>query len=422
MNSNIKDYKSLREEAILMHKNSKASQNYLRDILYKKYNFKVNLSQPSNDAVSPSSNYAKYEKILGIKFNARITGGFDVINTIPDEVQVYTPDSFNITGKKLFDNSDIYAVFVHAFSEKIIYISPKAGKPVNIILDYSNDSYPIQLIIDARDKEPSTINEIILSGKSEELPPSVIMHEISAGKDSNLEFNILYLGGDSGIISMLRGNAGEYSKLNINEIYVGNSLTKEESRIISASANAEVNIRKTVAASLNQKIDLLSDIINNERNTRCDSSLNVIASGNSVCYAKDFAEVKEGAKSSLSHISQRGIIRDPTASLNMMPDMSINESYTKASHYSYSSPIDRDELFYLESRGMSEEQAEHLISLGFFSTNISMIKDENLKNSAISILDYVLKKKDYHLPEELKRIDWEFDGNIGLVKGIKDKK
>ncbi|ASI14110.1 FeS assembly protein SufD [Candidatus Mancarchaeum acidiphilum] len=422
MDNNINNYQSLREDAISMQKSGRASQNYLRDILYKKYNFKIQLLPPNGNAIAASSDYAKYESILGIKFNVRITGGLDVVNDMPNEVEVYTPGSFNIQRKKLFDNSDLYAAFVHAFSEKIIYIRPKAGKPVNIILDYSHNLYPIQLIIDSSSKELSTINEIILSGKSDDLPPAVIMHEVSANKDSSLEFNIMHLGGDSGVVSMLRANADEYSKLDINEIYAGNSFTKEESRIVSAAESAEVNIRKTVAGSMNQKFDLMSDLVNAERNTKCDSSLNVIASGSSVCYAKDFAEVREGAEKSVSHISQRGIIRDSTASLNMMPDMSINESYTKASHYSYSSPIDKDELFYLESRGMSEEQAEHLISLGFFSTNVGKIRDREVRNSAISILDYVLSKRDYHIPKGLKPIEWDFYGGMGIIEGIKDTK
>ena len=49
-----------------------------------------------------------------------------------------------------------------------------------------------------------------------------------------------------------------------------------------------------------------------------------------------------------------------------MPNLDIEENDVRCSHASTVGPVDEDQLYYLESRGVSPERAERLIVLGFF--------------------------------------------------------
>ena len=49
-----------------------------------------------------------------------------------------------------------------------------------------------------------------------------------------------------------------------------------------------------------------------------------------------------------------------------MPNLDIEENDVSCSHASATGPIDPDQVFYLESRGVPTVVAERLIVLGFF--------------------------------------------------------
>ena len=54
------------------------------------------------------------------------------------------------------------------------------------------------------------------------------------------------------------------------------------------------------------------------------------------------------------------------ASAESIPNLEIEANDVQCSHASTVGPIDDDQLYYLESRGVPPEEAERLIVLGFF--------------------------------------------------------
>ena len=54
------------------------------------------------------------------------------------------------------------------------------------------------------------------------------------------------------------------------------------------------------------------------------------------------------------------------ASAESIPNLEIEANDVKCSHASTVGPIDDDQLYYLESRGIPPDDAERLIVLGFF--------------------------------------------------------
>ena len=54
------------------------------------------------------------------------------------------------------------------------------------------------------------------------------------------------------------------------------------------------------------------------------------------------------------------------AGAESIPNLEIEANDVRCSHASTVGPIDDDQLYYLESRGIPPEEAERLIVLGFF--------------------------------------------------------
>ena len=64
--------------------------------------------------------------------------------------------------------------------------------------------------------------------------------------------------------------------------------------------------------------------------------------------------------------TNHNLVLDVRAHADSVPNLDIEENDVRCSHASTVGPIDEDQRYYLESRGVSPERAERLIVLGFF--------------------------------------------------------
>ena len=65
----------------------------------------------------------------------------------------------------------------------------------------------------------------------------------------------------------------------------------------------------------------------------------------------------------------------------VIPLLLIDENDVKASHALTIGQPDADQLYYLQSRGLSTKQAVGLLSVGYFLPVIDLVEDEELKDS-----------------------------------------
>ncbi|WP_054857228.1 Fe-S cluster assembly protein SufB [Vulcanisaeta sp. JCM 16159] len=76
--------------------------------------------------------------------------------------------------------------------------------------------------------------------------------------------------------------------------------------------------------------------------------------------------VREGAKYAKSSVSCESLILDDRSRAYTIPHEQVFEETATVTHEAYTGRIGEDKLFYLRSRGLSEEEARSLIVLGYF--------------------------------------------------------
>jgi Fe-S cluster assembly protein SufD len=76
--------------------------------------------------------------------------------------------------------------------------------------------------------------------------------------------------------------------------------------------------------------------------------------------------MRNGAKRSNAFQTNRNLVLSDGAHADSVPNLDIQENDVRCSHASAVGPIDEEQRFYLESRGVPREAAERLILLGFF--------------------------------------------------------
>ena len=75
--------------------------------------------------------------------------------------------------------------------------------------------------------------------------------------------------------------------------------------------------------------------------------------------------VKDGAKSAKASMACDALILDPFSRSDTYPDIHINEGRVSVGHEASVSKIDEEQLFYLKSRGLNNEEATSLVVSGF---------------------------------------------------------
>jgi Fe-S cluster assembly protein SufD len=76
--------------------------------------------------------------------------------------------------------------------------------------------------------------------------------------------------------------------------------------------------------------------------------------------------VRRGAAKSDAMQTNHNLVLDEGAHADSVPNLDIEENDVRCSHGSTVGPVDEDQRYYLESRGVPPEVAERLIVAGFF--------------------------------------------------------
>jgi Fe-S cluster assembly protein SufD len=92
-------------------------------------------------------------------------------------------------------------------------------------------------------------------------------------------------------------------------------------------------------------------------------------------------EVARGAQKTDGEQSLRGLLLKRTATVNLKPELEIFADDVKCAHGATVGELDRNALFYLQSRGIPRPQAEALLTRAFVADALARIGEEPVRNA-----------------------------------------
>lgn len=101
------------------------------------------------------------------------------------------------------------------------------------------------------------------------------------------------------------------------------------------------------------------------------------------------SKIENKASKSAAHQNARIMVFDEKCRAEADPILCIDENDVEASHAAVVGKINEDHLFYLCSRGLSEEDAKRLITLGYLNPIIEYFDDQRIKED---IANAIIKK------------------------------
>ncbi|HVE95104.1 MAG TPA: Fe-S cluster assembly protein SufD [Acidimicrobiales bacterium] len=90
--------------------------------------------------------------------------------------------------------------------------------------------------------------------------------------------------------------------------------------------------------------------------------------------------IRHGAVGTAAFQTNRNLVLGDGAHADSVPNLEIEENDVKCSHASAVGPVDEDQLYYLEARGVPTDVAERLIVLGFFDDVIDRMPVKELRD------------------------------------------
>ena len=91
-------------------------------------------------------------------------------------------------------------------------------------------------------------------------------------------------------------------------------------------------------------------------------------------------KIDKGAYASKSHQSTRILTFDKKQNATVLPMLLIDENDVEASHATSLGQPDENQLYYMQSRGLSRQSAMELITLGYLLPIASKIQNEKLRD------------------------------------------
>ena len=94
----------------------------------------------------------------------------------------------------------------------------------------------------------------------------------------------------------------------------------------------------------------------------------------------DTGKIIAGAYGSNSHQTSRALVLDKKQKCDITPVLLIDENDVQASHATTMGQIDDNQLYYLQTRGLTKTQALGLITVGYLMPIASSLSNEEITN------------------------------------------
>ena len=158
---------------------------------------------------------------------------------------------------------------------------------------------------------------------------------------------------------------------------VDNEITLNASLI---GDNATLTILAIFLGSGNHVMTFNTDVTHMGKNTKSLTLIRSVFMDKAIFNSDGMVRINKGAKNTNGYFDSKILLFDD-AKGKSVPSLEIDENEVKAGHGSTIGRPDENQLFYLQSRGLSEKESEQLIVSGFFGPIIKLLPQKE-KTSA----------------------------------------
>jgi Fe-S cluster assembly scaffold protein SufB len=133
--------------------------------------------------------------------------------------------------------------------------------------------------------------------------------------------------------------------------------------------------------------DTVSNITHSGPNTTGHAISKGVVRDKARAIFKGMIRIDKNAKNSRAYLAEHAMILSKDALADAIPGLEIETNEVKATHSASVSQINEEEIFYVTSRGLSEDEAKKLIIGGFFEPVVERIPVPEIARRIRRIVD-----------------------------------
>ncbi|MDH5020690.1 Fe-S cluster assembly protein SufD [Halobacterium rubrum] len=204
--------------------------------------------------------------------------------------------------------------------------------------------------------------------------------EVDAGENSYVQYGSLQdFDEQTYNYTVKRGDADTYSTVNWIEGNLGSRLTKTS---VSTELNGDGSETKIVGAFFghdDQHFDLDAKVWHRAEHTTADLVTRGVIDDEARSVYEGVQDVGSGAWDTSSYQRENTLMLSDESEADASPKLIINNHDTEASHSATVGQVDQETLFYMQGRGLTEQQATDMLVEGFFVPVLEEVEVEELR-------------------------------------------
>jgi Fe-S cluster assembly protein SufD len=269
---------------------------------------------------------------------------------------------------------DAFTVLHDAFLAGGAFIKVPAGvvvdKPI-IVLHWSEGeglvTFPHTLVVADESSEITVVDRFGSPevGGAGHLVDAVV--ELLVGDNARLRYlSVQEHGATTWQVALQRAHVGRDASLHSSAVALGGDYARLRSESLLEGDNAESDLMAVYFGDHTQMLDFRTLQDHDAPNTRSDLLFKGAVEDQAHSVYSGLIRLRPDARKAVANQTNRNLVLTEGAGADSIPNLEIEANDVKCSHASAVGPIDEEQLYYLESRGVRPEDAERLIVLGFF--------------------------------------------------------
>ncbi|MFS1511714.1 Fe-S cluster assembly protein SufD [Chengkuizengella sp. SCS-71B] len=296
------------------------------------------------------------------------------------------------------DESQLTAIHTSLWSGGVFLYVPKNVQvdiPLQVLFLNEDDSSifsPHVLIVAESNSSVSYVDHVTSEGVSNELVHNSVV-EVFVKPGAKVQFSTLHnLNDKITDLSYRRAvveNDGGIEWI-IGEMNDGNCMSDTSSIL---KGNGSTSDAKIVCIGTNdQKLNITTNATHFGKSSDSDMITRAVMNDNATAIINGVTKIEHGAKNANGEQTEKVLMLSPTARGDANPMLLIDEDEVTAGHAASVGQVDKNQIYYLMSRGISKETAERLIIYGFLAPVVSQIPIKQVADQLQALIEGKLER------------------------------
>lgn len=292
-----------------------------------------------------------------------------------------------------FDEDKLVALHYAAVSSGLFVYVPKnvrVARPIEYRVYGSLPGvglYPHILIVAEQGSEVTVIEGVSSHDQDKQRIVSEVV-EIIPKDGAQVRFGSVQTWGDQTWQSTIRrSDVSRDARVEWMSGDFGSRLSRTHSKSVLAGEGSESTNHSVFFGNRSQHLDVGITMMHVGEHTASDMLTKGVLKDRARVVYRGLTDIENGARFASGFQNENTMLLSKNARSDAIPGLEIDETEVQAGHAATTGQMDPVHLFYLMSRGLSEEDAIHLIVTGFFDPVVSAMSDEGMQEEIKTLID-----------------------------------